>query len=459
MLPPQLTTLKLGNRYRYSSYSPSFWTHLPPQLTKISAYTEAYVSTDSEMPIAPLIPRSLTRIEGNFWDHSLQLNELPSHLEKMSTAWIKPSDLLKSPPLAHIFTNLGEIWIETLTPQLLGLLPPTIHTIDASRITASFTKDQWPTSLRTLKFRDSKDNFPTSPLSLTTLEIANDSHFEPSHISRLPRTLLHLDLTFYQFSENDDFPVCAFPPHLTFLSVFLSGETGYDYPYCDLPASITTLNLSVNLPASQIKNLPPRLKTINVDSVVEDFDFDSTSKLEMAAMRLNFENGRREGVLESFDFTLLKRASIFALLPRTLTYLSIWGDKCKIDDCRMLPLRLETFSCWISDGLPISILHQLKHMKNLHTIDINVRGVEDHRLKLIPREIRRIQLRIVHSPKITPMALQYVPAWIQVKISAIRSKILDFTQSLLTHAQDEDPTHFLKLLAPDRDLLLNALSD
>ena len=441
LLPPHLLTLKVVGRSE--DLSSSFWSYLPPQLTKLDV--RPFYDADDE-PRASQLPRSLRVLHDSF-SENLDLADLPSGLEYLDTNWILPSDSLTL--IGRVLPNLKRISIPDITKEILRSLPPTIQSIETDNIDPLIESKDWPPSLTKIRCPTFHD-FPLSNLPVGLVELIT-KYSKMSDISVLPRTLLHLQLQSRELipSENVDFP-----PHLVHLEM-----TGYrdpipGFPYHQLPSSITSLHLDY-VPASQIKNLPPRLKSLSVQDFVLDPYYEPYSEAEIAAMRSKFEFGRREGVLDaSFDFARLNHVSIPALLPRTLTLLEIHNPHGEAiqEDWSLIPPKLESFHYNPEKGLASDLLHHLP-FKSLTTLCVTFFGAEDHHLKLIPRHTVQVALIFVNSPNLTPMALEYVSRSGYYDSNNLRQPLNKLRQLQEKHADYANPSKFLKLMSPDKALL------
>ena len=443
-LPRNLLALDLGRRSKFlSCFTSSFWANLPPQLTTITATAKRHKTETNP----PLIPRSLTCIKGNFWCETLDLKDLPPGLNTLSTSWLKPSvttdlstatdlsglssDTTTTSPqttLAKIFPNLNEISINFISAENLCLLPSSIHTIDAEDMNGDnddeddgdemISPDVWPKSLTKLTLSDTEYGYllmpPLPSIGLTMLCIYGNCRLNTSYISSLPRTLRHLLIESRYLLEPADSKPIVYPPHLTFLSVWPAYIVVDHYDLRNLPASLTYFKIRLDILASQLKMLPPRLKHLEICEITLDSGFDPSSELEIEAMRSNFANGAAQGIQETFDSNRPDRASIFALFPRTLTYFKMRLGELKCDSFgwRMMPPLLESIDCSIIDGFPVNFLQEMP--KTLRSLDLRISGVEDHHLQLIPKHLRFARLYCVNSPYLTSNGVKNLPIWCQI---------------------------------------------
>ena len=446
ILPPHLLTLKIRHR---SSFTPSFWRSLPPHLTKLRIQSQSLESHES-LSTASMLPRSLKRLDGEI-PAQLDLWSLPSGIECLRTSYLESFD--PNAPIGKLFPNLKEFQTVNLTPQLARSLPPSVHTIGTVESGDTFEPKDWPASLTKLCGFPAKFSLSSFPTGLTVLRLSGFQVFHLSKLALLPKSLRFLLINSRRNLEMTD---VDYPPHLTFLS--LSGAKFEDKCFrCHtLPRSLTELDLSTSIPASQLKHLPSRLETLNITDISIDSDFNPYDEAEIAAMRLNFENGRREGILESFDFNQLKRASVLALLPRTLIFLSVWGDamQCDVQDWHTTPPRLQNLFLNPNAGISSKFLHHLPYLKALQSLNITLNDAQDHDLQIIPTWIQLVQIYFVDSPQLTSMALQHASARVAISIERFESEIDHLDQLRSQHADDEDPSYFLKLISPNHGVIM-----
>lgn len=452
-IPRQLLSLRLRESIKTTG---SFWDHLPPHLTSLRARASVYEpGSDSVPELALKLPRSLTNFDGAIQRASLQLTHMPSGLialdimNQANPSWSVHHDMKLQ------FPNLRKFQVSHLTPQALRLLPPTLLHLYAQKADPSIEVDQWPSSLTDLSIASAtNENFPITKLPSGLRELSYDGQFELdlSVTSLLPCTLHTLLGVNGLLGENVDFP-----PHLTRLSLQfcmknpawvevvptngtaapvlsdkatdgsnwlvngftpfsapLSGKVTKCFPYDKLPDTLTSLVLYSAIPASQLKHLPRRLKTLDIHLIFIDDDFDPTSSREMEALASNFEFGRRNGVIESFDWKSLSQASMATLLPRTLSTLCISSSHVVGLDWSSIPPHLTHlssatfFSAQFLPTLPLGRMKVLS-LNLLHSSD-------DHFKNLPPRaQLSSCSLYLDQHATLTDKVLAYLPPTFYVK--------------------------------------------
>lgn len=457
LLSPHFLKLKLTSS---SPFPPTFWSRLPPNLTHLHVQPDENVDASLADQLASLLPRSLTKFETNFYQ-TLNLKDLPSGLEFLNTVWIKPLDPNPYSQIGRFLPNLKTVRVSsTLTPELVRGLPPTVRYMEVSRIPLSVESSHWPASLTKINCRDSDPDFSFSvfPTGLLELTIGKDD-FNLAAISNLPRNLRCLAVYAKNIIDSKE---VDFPPHLTNLHLVeeRASSPERDFPYHNLPSLLTNLCLPV-IPASKLKHLPPHLKSLQASDIPVDSDFNPDGEAEIAAMMLNFENGRRDGGLESFDFTQLKRASILALLPRTLDLLKITtktGKDLANEDWSLIPPRLRSLQFVPSDGIPSSLLQQLPPLRNLRFLRVSLNGAEDQHLECLPRHVKTVHIKFVNSPNLTPMVLCHLRRDVSFEIPHLQECLYRLSSDQRSHCDDEDPTYFLRLLSPDKEIVESYVS-
>lgn len=297
ILPPHLLALKITQSTKFPS---SFWLHLPPQLTKLDIRLGYNREEWPSENLASLLPRSLTLLlNANFSDHPLDLKDLPSSLESLDITCLRPFDIqpYSSTLIGRVLPNLKRVCFGSkFIPQIIRTFPATTQTIEVTDYVVEFVPltdgimehRHWPPALRTFSSNAILDALPLSsfPPGLTKLIFVKDLlHF--TTVSTLPRTLLHLGLKWDNVIECYEID---FPPHLTYLSLFGTRQRSLQYfSYYMLPSSLVELYLA-SIPASELKHLPPRLKTLQVSHITVPAS-DPISEAERSALERSWHFG------------------------------------------------------------------------------------------------------------------------------------------------------------------------
>lgn len=477
-LPRQLLSLKV---HRLLLIRPSFWRGLPPHLTKI------YVGTVIRYLAVMRLP-SLTQLNGGLIG-CFQLPDLPPTLTSLNIRWLRAT--FNYAELAS-FPHLKKFSTGELTADMLRSLPLScLQTINTA--TFSLTKEDieqfWPVKLCSLSAGRCVI-FPslyTPPSGLTALTITKK--VDMALVASFPPTLRTLIL---DKAHSDDDNSIVFPPHLTHLSLLkgrvlgddwgwatfkepfqwaqsahqarngfasaepslsLNGKTVLQcFPYHKLPRSLRYLTLAAAIPASELKNLPRALTHLEVYEIFEDAAFLADHELYMPSMpSLPLTNtvGGHSG--DSSVSTHLKRGSIPALLPRSMTSFQLWGNAMAEagTNWSMMPPHFVSFTCEPPNGLPVNFLEYMP-MKSLKSLRVVLHGVEDSHLKLIPRHLQRGRVQLINSPNLTLAALHCIPTLEFIH----HGEPVDLMRCELSkHELDEDPSIFLRLMRSDHDLL------
>lgn len=511
-IPRQLLSLKVNSRV---SVLESFWDHLPPQLTRLDFRTSESLEKDVALKYRILAgtPRTLTAWPLSFMPAcTASLADLPPSISVLYSPWAQgESHLLTEEQVARLslnFANLERIHFDSLPTHHLRLLPSTLRHLYVSKL--EFEKHQkieashWPSSLTTLSWQQASglqtdevsSMFPIESLTLlkflTDLSIGDSHVFDMDALIHLPPSLLSLSLPDCILRET-----VTFPPQLTYLSVTHHMQdanepeaelgrwielaplntdgspenTNYNnskarstlhgrkvlrcFPFYALPASLLELRILGMVPASQLKHLPQRLKTLNVDEVFQDEDFKPEGNDELETMRSIFETGEKEGIREAFDWRLSKRASVLSMLPRTLIDISIYGDAiASIGQWEALPQTLETVWLRPSEGVPGSAIPCFPRcLKSLH---LKVISATDAELLTLPRSMEDLYISFGDDTSLTRQSLLNFPYCFASGYSVpsrLRGSLDKLVELRKTHIKDDDPSFFLKLLTSDPDLV------
>lgn len=482
----------------YSEPEKSFWTHLPPTLTKLCVPCKKVITNRENdeviAEIAAKLPRSLTKFTPSLKGFESVIALLPQTLTSIDiNAPSGPTPTGMSILRSH-FENLTSLTTGPLSLSFLQSLPPSITKISAPLDSASIKREDWPRSLLELNLHDTNSNqqlssnpaYPISvlPHTLTALTIGDLVHFK--HFSLLPPTLLTLRTTTVMVCQD-----VVFPPNLTHLSLIfcsnmprswlsmemtdenvdsdqfdssaarlsLNGRKVIEcFPFHRLPSSLRNFVANqVIVPSSQLKFLPRRLQLLHIDDIFIDADYDAESASEMEAMRSIFNAGSSEGIREKFDWTPLKRTSTLLLLPRTLVDISFWADAIvDLVDWIHLPPHIEKMWMGPEKGLSGAYLPHLP-LDHVHRLKLHFRDLEDDHLKFLPRNAD-MNITIFNSPKLTRKAALFLPSshnwgkdlFANPEIEWLYRKLI---QERFKHQEDDDPSLFLKLVSWDESLL------
>lgn len=509
-IPRQILTLKVSEG---GAKGPSFWSNLPPQLQHLKWQGEwkgagAGFMEDvhpSLAEVASSLPKTLVKLSANleyFPVDSLTL--LPPDITNLYT---HNPDLSKVYHLDEVgdevglhFKKLEFFKTSWLPPSLLRTLSSTVKTI-ISRATSStdyttVKPTEWPSSLTELRLETS-ENFPISILpssGLVTLVLTGRTLIDVDKMSLLPSTLRSLKCALGLPAGDFDFP-----PHLT---SFILNENYYSYcledwlkveanglefddsfenedketvnvkvpfqpsapehraflnglkvlscfSYHTLPKSLITLEIPFVVPASQMKYLPPQLKTLKVADIFADAEFEPESARELDNLRSVFEIGRQEVIRESFDWTQLKQVSIIALLPRTLTKLEVEVDALSgIADWSHLPPNLTSLILLPDAGLPSDIVYHLPRNRFQH-LTLRLDSPRDEHIKALPRDVEELCLFADDGSQLSMLLVIDLPfgtTEVDLSDSALEKALGLFYDAKSAHERDADPTDFINVL-------------
>lgn len=468
-LPASLLYLKILDPI---NQFPGFADSLPPKLVSLElasymAYNPDHSTYDAFNVLFPKLPCSLTSLCPGF------------ERIRYSTISLLPSTLttLICRSWEHVNINLGQCFpnLKTLdcicTVSAIRQLPPTLTQLSLSTIKTDQELPALPSSLTDLKIvRPPRGLLNALPPTLRHLR-ALATQIDLVDVAKLPRSLLSLEMEF-GYKHNTDRPL-DFPPgltslHLTSFYQWLEVETPDSedrpdwtlacppagsklhkwFPCEKIPRSVTQLRLEGYLPASHLKHLPPRLTELRYKQIFEDADFNPS---DLEAMRDIFEIGAKDGIRETFDWTALKKASIFSLLPRTLKTLHM--DVLSLKDLKselgQLPPGLEDLSFGTFVALPASAVFSLP-LTRLKKLRVKLGAPTDAHLKAFPRSLE-LTLLIVHETHLTTASARYLPPPSSVAFLStnrtLRPAFEALQQARKDHCMDEDTTVFRSLMS------------
>lgn len=461
-LPPNLLHLKLECS---DAIEPDFFGYLPRQLLSLEVNIRHVVpsfsySVDSASAYAEFfrgLPRTLTRFKHNTDNiPAASLSELPPSLTELEL--IEP-----------IEPGNRTSW---LSKSFLSYLPPSVVSLTTQfeTETTDVESNMWPPRLTHLHLLGSSieeffvlnsNGDPYLPSYLQSLYFTG--HIKFSDVASLPRGLKSLTATLYA-----DHLTIDFPPHLERLNVLslelITAETNGDvrFPYESLPASLISITLSgVWIPASQLKHLPLCLKELSADDIFVQRSFEPTALAEAERRRQNFEIGKRQGIIESFDSTAQFSCDAWeTLLPRTLRTLvleaaTVCEKKVRYD---LFPPNITRLKLKSKRGIDAeTVIHfPLKKLRHFE-FRLGKHALED--FKMFPRWIPHMTIHSAsESARVSPSALLLIPA-----TAILVGQFESFSQSILNvarddHALDKDPSKFQRLVMCEDQNILDELN-
>ena len=192
------------------------------------------------------------------------------------------------------------------------------------------------------------------------------------------------------------------------------------FPFHSLPQGLVIFYFPCMIPASKLKDLPPRLEALVADDIFEDSEFDSKSPENLAYMHRVYEIGKREaGGNWEKDFVLsplqAQEASPASLLPRTLTTWHLTGDSMTFSmDWPRIPPRLASlqFGRWNSAFRPIPAdFFLLAPLSCLNHLEVHVSDLRDVHIRALSRKLEWLKWlrRSEEIELLTPDCADYWP--------------------------------------------------
>lgn len=454
-LPPHLVYLRVhfdqgnfmpGNKYIVSAEELAR-IQLPPSLTSVdvglrspfSPFPSGHLILDMEYP-----PTSMPQQHFYIGWNSSCGPHIPPFMSSLCIPYItekKPFETLAALP-GHL-EALGLDGIESLEPKHIRALPRRLTYLrtSASINTKNLKASDFPPTLRILSV--DKFNKGMSPASAALLppilDLSVNAHSTFDAISSLPRSITRLRLSVDELGGD-----VIWPPQLRMLSfsgmlltTFGSGldpkkakKIKFDpkvlgtvrvvpplascilstLQLATLPRTITNLKLmTFAIPTSQLVHLPPLLLQLDIDYVVPDPLYDPTNAAALSKAR---ELQRLDPNKDDYNFDLLgaPQATIFDLLPRSLTQLSYCGT-CDFPSVvwSRLPRTLETL--FVAPLATIDgdfLLHIPKNrLKSLGVHHMS--SLEKAHIKALPTTMRTIELELSEPPKLPASSAAYAP--------------------------------------------------
>lgn len=491
-LSPQLLHLSITDGENFAE----LWPHFPRNLTELH-HVDHLDSPDSITPeqLASL-PRSLVKVS-NFLPNYPKARTLESYPPHLAHFWlggfIGENSFINFG--AH-FTNLREISSWSIgfdcTPQILQTLPSTLTDVKARFDLNLITAKDWPPTLTSV-IMDSVNyppKFENLPPTLKHLEVYRPTRSQSlvpfDCISKLPQSLLsftaicgpvegvdftlppnltHLDIVSQYLTqwtlvsqlhfvpedgeEVEDFNIGSYR-HLPQLQI--PATVAQCFPFERIPASVTHLRIGCAIPMSKLKLLPRRLRFLKTNEIFRDTDFDPQSQAEKDAMREVYEIGHAERVCDSLP-SELPPVTFTALLPRTLTHLTFFGESVgpsALEWCKSIPKGIKSFN--VTTGtLPADFVHHMP-FDNLTKLNVLFDAPTDDHIRALPRNLAaKVRIRIRSADKLSQNAIMYWPP------SALCGTDEEITSNWLSnlrdhrelHMVDSDPTFLQTLFSVD----------
>ena len=322
---PHLTTLKLR------IFEKELLRFLPSTLTHLS------IGDTFNLPFMSLLPRSLEifdcKIEvfNEYAETDFQMDDFLSDLtlgppnmrlpQEISTA-ISTSPTLFDPIPFHWTSKLPEGLeyledsSERFPPQLLAAAPRSLTQLELMYLT------DWPDYLQLYKDKKSggaNDYWSIWPPSLLTLDLSVPALDQPT-MEAIPKSLTKL--TIHLDGKSDEVRIAAsqLPPHLTSLALAFGRRIDSDL-YIDgvLPSSLHHLRVSglFEVALAPKCNLPPSITSLNLETLKTLSG--AISPLPIALIKI---------VIRKWE------TSWFSLLPRTVASIEIASLKLSDDDIK-----------------------------------------------------------------------------------------------------------------------------
>lgn len=446
-LPPHLRTLIVAKASRGETtleFTPEMFAAMPRSLTALDFCTEARWLPEwhlrgtraiAERPertelgglpivfrpeIAVVLPPYLAHL----WipkiktkDIPLALSTLPERLEAFGTTHtvFMPKHLRLLPR--------GLKWLSCLMSKTKKLehgdLPPALRRLDLGKVDGlhSHILAVLPPITR-LNIVDEIDMelislLPPSILDLRLrLKNADESVRFPPHLQKL--TVVSYSLTVYASNsvngkktkklkvEERRYDVC--PPTGT--------RVAKTFPFHALPTTLRYLNISSFwMPISRIGDLPPLLRTLYLEKVFIDAEYDPSSP-KMLAQARRLRDGAREKDDYNFQWNAdsnVESISIFDLIPRTVTDLGLSGLPL-IDPMhfKRVPLNLTCFQLFGGEALHPALLFHLPKA-SLTSLRVKLSEIHNHHVEALPRKLTYLVLHVQNSLAVTESCLKYYP--------------------------------------------------
>lgn len=436
-IPPNIERLGL---YMYLPLSQAHLEMLPGTLTSLGTQTHVELNAHT----APLLPSGLTELSVYKTDPTILqelIPQIPRSVRKLALSRTK----LSSSEVKH--------------------LPRALTSLTADLPLSELEIDDLPPSLISLEVRTSSSINKFSsvlPPLLTSLNIeCFGAPIEPSSICNLPSTLTRLRIHLKEPNDSIELPpnlrtlivVCDRLVRLgylresdlfdgssadRFISLTSPPECQTDYrvsrpplapkpvmvsfPFHKIPSSVSNLQfIGGSIPYSSVKDLPPMLKKLVVQSFVYDVEWFKTEirprKMERSGMVISDSAGSIDEFVSYASPPTQKPSRstcILGALPRSLTSLKVRNveglDRLRPKEFSALPPRLNFLD--ISGDSPTR-LHEdcllyipMSHMKSL---SVKVRTIEERHLRALGTHIQSLQVCPSFFSKLPESAVRLVP--------------------------------------------------
>lgn len=501
-LPRSLAILKGGIRKNGGGILSEHYKHLPPRLIEfhnVCPNPGRWITATPEELLT--LPQSLTQVSSETFPISPTVNDFahfPPNLKTVSFTGYQSNG-------EHLTLDMD---VKRQFPQL--------ESLRGSGLLSHYSFRSMPSTLTSMSVKLDLEGIKTSdwPKSLTRLEI---EPINISPLDALPATLLHLAIDFDDIEQgikvntlaslpksllslrcpcadmNDEI---VLPPKLTELVLGYCGTDGamtmVEAPFSDsdeaeddevqsfniqshsdlsmmrhrptlircfpfdrIPKSVTKLELECGLPASQVKFLPRRLKSLKITSLFEDDAFDILATCETDTLDEIRSIGRAEGILleENCRTPPDAHSMMIALLPRTLRtfecFVAASSYVGSLEWYQELPPRIENL-VFVESFVYADFVYKapLQHIKELSII---LHGAKDDHIRALPRRTSFVYFE--DEPDLTKMAAAYWPhaASSQTNTQRLNRMLRVLRMKRLKHADDEDSTQLRKLYGTDAE--------
>lgn len=384
-LPPHTREFSVHSPglYGETSINPLHLAAMPRSLTRMNLTSEAYFPLPGRACIDRILPKghNITRsICVLMWDDACAA-VAPPFILGLSLHSLPEKGAEKA--LESLPQGLEKLFFHgvQLKPKHLRALPRGLYRLACSlKGSSRIKKDAFPPQLKKLEIAlpDPSPKMLSFLSVLPPLLYLNISAIIPMRfVSVLPRTLTSMEITFSDVDET-----IVFPPNLVYITTHSFNLTLYEnskgratpelmkvekkhkkkmsppakgdspsdgckalaiFPIWLLPRSTTYLWAeNFHLPASRLPGLPPLLRTLKIDSIFLDSEFNPYNPAMISAARYFL---KETGEHDSYDYVLDRspepQVTVFDLLPRSLTEFSSRVPSASPSAYSRLPQNLE----------------------------------------------------------------------------------------------------------------------